>query len=127
MGALFALMASLLLLLRRSVSEHLAVLESQLLHEVGAELLRTQLGGASVHLMRRREFRLLHVALPLLRLEDQHTTFVQQTVYLTEERFNALIAPVKVDPLGDAQAQDYVVLLVMLTLVLDDVLRLVGD
>lgn len=52
-----------------------------------------------------------HVGLPGLWLQDEEASWAQVSVSSLEEPFEAAVSPVQVNPFGDAQAQDHVVLL----------------
>jgi len=63
------------------------------------------------HLSRsHRELLPPHVGVPGLRLQDEDAPGAEVAVDPLEEPLEAAVAPVQVDPLGDAQAHDDVIL-----------------
>lgn len=57
-----------------------------------------------------REFLPLAVRDPGLRLQDEHASRTQVSEHSVEEALQATVSPVQVDPLGNAEAQDDVIL-----------------
>lgn len=51
-----------------------------------------------------------HVGLPGLRLQDEHASRTEMSVDSLEEPLEAAVSPIQVNPFGDAQAHDHVVL-----------------
>lgn len=47
---------------------------------------------------------------PLLWLQDEPTSRAEVSVYPVEEALEAGVSPIQVDPLGNTEAQDYVIL-----------------
>lgn len=60
-----------------------------------------------------RQFLPPHVGLPGLRLQDEQASWAQMSVNSLKEPFEATVSPVQVNPFGDAQAQDHVILLLL--------------